>query len=123
MCRVQEGGKTLDDEKITFGIRQAEFKADSGFWLNGRNIKIKGVCLHNDMGGLGTAVPLGAWEDRLLTLKRLGCNAIRTAHNPPSPEFLDLCDRMGFLVMDEMFDCWASARTNTITTSISTTGR
>ncbi len=96
----------IDDKKTTFGIRQIEFKPDTGFWLNGKNLKLKGVCLHNDMGGLGTAVPLGTWVDRLMALKRLGCNAIRTAHNPPSPEFLDLCDRMGFLVMDEMFDCW-----------------
>jgi beta-galactosidase len=96
----------LDRERISFGIRDAHFEAASGFWLNGRNLKIKGVCLHHDAGALGAAVPLRAWERRLEILKSLGCNAIRTAHNPPAPEFLDLCDRVGFLVMDEMFDCW-----------------
>jgi beta-galactosidase len=96
----------LDDQKTPFGIRQFEFKPDTGFWLNGKNLKIKGVCLHGDASALGVAVPLGAWERRLTILRQLGVNAIRTAHNPPAPEFLDLCDRMGFLVMDELFDCW-----------------
>jgi beta-galactosidase len=95
------------DETVTpFGIRDAHFDADTGFWLNGRNLKIKGVCLHHDGGAFGAAVPLGVWEHRLESLRRLGVNAIRTAHNPPASEFLDLCDRMGFLVMDELFDCW-----------------
>ncbi len=107
---IVEGDKILDEETIPFGFRTAKFKADTGFWLNGKNIKIKGVCLHGDAGGLGTAVPLAAWERRLTLLKQAGVNAIRTAHNPPSPEFLDLCDRMGFLVMDEMFDCWTVAK-------------
>lgn len=96
----------LDQETTAFGIRDAHFESTTGFWLNGHNMKIKGVCLHHDAGALGAAVPLRAWERRLEILKSLGCNAIRTAHNPPAPEFLDLCDRMGFLVMDEMFDCW-----------------
>jgi beta-galactosidase len=96
----------LDRETISFGIRDAHFEPHTGFWLNGQHLKIKGVCLHHDAGALGAAVPLRAWERRLEILKSLGCNAIRTAHNPPAPEFLDLCDRMGFLVMDEMFDCW-----------------
>ncbi len=101
----------LIDEVITpFGIRQFEFRADTGFWLNGQHIKIKGVCLHHDGGAFGAAVPLGVWEQRLEALRSLGVNAIRTAHNPPAPEFLDLCDRMGFLVMDEMFDCWTVAK-------------
>jgi len=110
VVRVLETGRAVDDQVVHFGIRSAEFKADSGFWLNGQNVKFKGVCLHGDMDGLGTAVPLGAWEHRLAALKRLGCNAIRTSHNPVAPEFLDLCDRMGFLVMDEMFDCWTVAK-------------
>jgi beta-galactosidase len=105
-CEVRERVDSLDTESTNFGIRKIEFKPDTGFWLNNVNLKIKGVCLHGDMGALGVAVPLGAWEHRLAALKRLGCNAIRTAHNPPAPEFLDLCDRMGFLVTDEMFDCW-----------------
>lgn len=105
------GGKTIwDDEMVTFGIRDAHFEADTGFWLNGKNFKIKGVCLHHDASAFGAAVPLRAWEHRLEILKTLGVNAIRTAHNPPAPEFLDLCDRMGFLVMDETFDCWTVAK-------------
>jgi beta-galactosidase len=103
---LKSGSNTLDAESIPLGIRDAHFEADTGFWLNGKNIKIKGVCLHHDCGALGAAVPLRAWERRLELLKQLGCNAIRTAHNPPAPEFLALCDRLGLLVMDEMFDCW-----------------
>ncbi|HWX19117.1 MAG TPA: glycoside hydrolase family 2 TIM barrel-domain containing protein [Candidatus Binatia bacterium] len=101
---------TADEETIIFGIREARFEAATGFWLNGKNLKLKGVCLHHDAGGLGTAVPLRAWERRLQLLKQIGCNAIRTAHNPPAPEFLDLCDRVGFLLMDETFDCWTVAK-------------
>jgi len=99
-------GKAVDEVTTPFGIREAVFKSDSGFWLNGRNIKIKGVCLHHDAGAFGAAVPLSIWKFRLERLRELGVNAIRTAHNPPAPEFLDLCDQMGFLVMDEFFDCW-----------------
>lgn len=104
--RVQAAGKTLDDERIVFGIRQADFKADSGFWLNGKNLRLYGVCLHHDGSAFGASVPLAVWERRLTNLREVGVNAIRTAHNPAAPEFLDLCDRMGFLVMDEFFDCW-----------------
>jgi beta-galactosidase len=107
---VREGNATLDDETIPFGIREARFDADTGFWLNGKNLKIKGVCLHGDGGAVGTAVPLRVWERRLETLKRVGVNGIRAAHNPPDPAFLDLCDRMGFVVMDEMFDQWTVAK-------------
>ncbi|HTV63014.1 MAG TPA: glycoside hydrolase family 2 TIM barrel-domain containing protein [Verrucomicrobiae bacterium] len=96
----------FDDETVSFGIREFHFDAATGFWLNGRNFKIKGVCLHEEGSAFGTAIPLGVWQERLKTLKSLGVNAIRTAHNPPAPEFLDLCDRMGFLVLDEFFDCW-----------------
>jgi len=96
----------LDEETNSFGIRDARFEAATGFWLNGKNFKIKGVCLHADGGAFGAAVPLDVWRERLQTLKKLGVNAIRTAHNPPAPELLDLCDQMGFLVMDEFFDCW-----------------
>ncbi len=107
---VRDSDKTLDDDIATFGIRTAEFKPDTGFWLNGKNFKLKGVALHQDGGAVGMAVPLSVWERRLTALKALGCNAIRTAHNPPSPEFLDLCDHVGFVVMDEMFDCWTVAK-------------
>jgi len=98
--------QTIDEETVPFGIREYHFDAATGFWLNGKNFKIKGVCLHADGSAFGAAIPLSVWEQRLVTLKSLGVNAIRTAHNPPAPEFLDLCDRMGFLVMDEFFDCW-----------------
>ena len=107
---VKSGRDMLDDERVTFGIRDARFEPSTGFALNGKHLKIKGVCLHHDGGALGAAVPLGVWEYRLKQLRTLGVNAIRTAHNPPAPEFLDLCDRMGFLVMDEMFDCWTVAK-------------
>jgi beta-galactosidase len=110
LVEVREGSKVLDDETVSFGIREARFDADTGFWLNGKNFKIKGVCLHGDGGAVGTAVPLRVWERRLETLKRVGVNGIRAAHNPPDPAFLDLCDRMGFVVMDEMFDQWTVAK-------------
>jgi len=110
ISRLPSKPESLDEETISFGIREARFEPDTGFWLNGQNLKIKGVCLHHDGGAFGAAVPLGVWERRLAALKALGCNAIRTAHNPPAPEFLSLCDRMGFLVMDEMFDCWTVAK-------------
>jgi beta-galactosidase len=103
---LRSGEAERDSERIPFGIREARFDSDTGFWLNGKNLKIKGVCLHHDGGAFGAAVPLAVWEERLGQLRKLGVNAIRTAHNPPAPDFLDLCDRMGFLVMVEMFDCW-----------------
>jgi beta-galactosidase len=106
LVRVLTGKVTADDDLIPFGIREFHFDSATGFWLNGKNFKLKGVCLHHDGGAFGAAVPLGVWERRLSTLKRIGVNAIRTAHNPPAPEFLDLCDRIGLLIMDEMFDCW-----------------
>ena len=110
VARVRERGRTLDDETVTFGIREFRFEPATGFWLNGRNFKLYGVCLHHDGGAFGAAVPLRVWERRLEILRRFGANAIRTAHNPPAPEFLDLADRMGFLVMDENFDAWTVAK-------------
>ncbi|HKF54127.1 MAG TPA: glycoside hydrolase family 2 TIM barrel-domain containing protein, partial [Blastocatellia bacterium] len=110
VTRVLSGATAIDDDSTSFGIREFHFDSTSGFWLNGRNFKLKGVCLHHDAGALGAAVPLRAWERRLALLKQMGVNAIRTAHNPPSPEFLDLCDRIGLLVMDEVFDCWSVAK-------------
>jgi beta-galactosidase len=106
VSEVWVAGKIVDRTETKFGIREFHFDADTGFWLNGKNFKVKGAAVHEDGGAFGMAVPLGVWEQRLAELKKLGVNAIRTAHNPPAPEFLDLCDRMGFLVMDEMFDCW-----------------
>lgn len=108
--RVIEGGVAVDETSTRFGIREAEFRSDTGFWLNGRNLKVRGVCLHHDGGAMGAAVPLGVWEHRLERLKDLGVNGVRTAHNPPAPEFLDLCDRLGLLVMDEFFDCWTKGK-------------
>jgi len=106
VTKIHSDDTLADEQTATFGIRDAHFDADTGFWLNGKNFKLKGVCLHADGGAFGAAIPLSIWEARLTTLKSLGVNAIRTAHNPPAPEFLDLCDRLGLLVMDEFFDCW-----------------
>jgi beta-galactosidase len=103
---VVEGTKVNDDLVSTFGIRKIEYDKDKGFLLNGKHVKMNGMCLHIDAGCLGIAVPEQAWNRRLQLLKEMGCNAIRTAHNPPAPEFLDLCDKLGFLVMDEAFDEW-----------------
>ena len=104
--RIYSLGKKIDQQEIPFGIREFHFDPDTGFWLNGKNFKLKGACLHHDGSAFGAAVPLAVWERRLNELRKLGVNAIRTAHNPPAPEFLDLADRMGFLVMDELFDQW-----------------
>jgi beta-galactosidase len=108
---VDSGPQIWDGSRARFGIREAKFEAVTGFWLNGKNLKLKGVCLHHDGGALGAAVPGSVWQRRLETLKDIGCNAIRTSHNPPAPELLDLCDKMGFVVMDETFDCWEVGKT------------
>ena len=95
------------DAAVTaFGIRTIAFDSNRGFLLNGERVKLKGVNLHHDGGAVGAAVPERVWERRLELLKAMGANAIRTSHNPPAPEFLDLCDRLGFLVMAEAFDEW-----------------
>jgi beta-galactosidase len=99
-------GNPVDEIITPFGIRTLHFDSNTGFFLNGKNMKIKGVCLHHDGGCVGVAVPDKIWEIRLGKLKAAGCNAIRTSHNPVSAEFLDICDRMGFLVMEEAFDEW-----------------
>lgn len=106
VATVRDGATVLDEDSASFGIREARFEAATGFWLNGKNLKLKGVALHQDGGAVGIAVPLRVWERRLERLRELGVNALRTAHTPPSPDFLALCDRMGFLVMDELFDAW-----------------
>ncbi len=99
-------GQVVDEVSTPFGIRTFAFDKDNGFFLNGKNLKIKGVCIHHDGGLVGAAVPEKIWKIRLEKLKSAGCNAIRTSHNPVAPELLDLCDQMGFLVMDEAFDEW-----------------
>jgi beta-galactosidase len=106
VTRVVVNGSTVDEYVTTFGIRYFNFDVQKGFSLNGKPTKILGVCMHHDLGALGAAVNVRAMERQLQILKEMGCNAIRTAHNPPAPEFLDLCDKMGFMVMDEAFDMW-----------------
>lgn len=101
-------GRVIDETDTPFGIRDIHFDADKGFFLNGKSMKLRGMCLHQDMGSLGVAVPDGAWERRLKALKNIGCNAVRCSHNPPSPEFLTICDTLGLLVIDEAFDKWKS---------------
>ena len=107
---IIKDGVVIDHMETTAGIRSIEFNANKGFFLNDENMKIKGVCVHHDAGCLGAAVPEKVWSRRLEALKEMGCNAIRMSHNPPSPSLLDLCDRMGFLVMDEAFDEWEGVK-------------
>lgn len=108
--QVKEGNEILDDYKTPFGIRDFNFDANRGFFLSGRNMKFKGVCLHHDCGCLGAACPDRANERKIEILKDIGCNAIRTSHNPPTPELLDYCDHYGMLVMDEAFDEWKDGK-------------
>jgi len=103
---VEQNGKAVDRYETVFGIRTIKFDVNSGFFLNGEHVRIQGVCDHHDLGPLGSALNLRALERQLEILKEMGVNAIRTSHNPPAPELLELADRMGFLVMDEAFDCW-----------------
>jgi beta-galactosidase len=100
------GDRTLDETTTTFGIRHLEFIPDRGLLVNGKPTKLKGVCIHQDAGSFGNAVPIGVWAYRLTLLKEMGCNAIRPSHHPFAPEFYDLCDQMGFYVFDEAFDEW-----------------
>jgi beta-galactosidase len=103
----------IDSYETVFGIRTIKFDADRGFFLNGEHVRLNGVCNHHDLGALGTAVNTRALERQIGILKEMGCNAIRTSHNPPAPELLDLCDRMGMVVMDESFDCWRQGKNQT----------
>ena len=104
-----EGDRELDRYESAIGVRSLKYEPGHGFFLNGQQVKMKGVCLHDDAGNLGTAVPASVWRRRLYALKSMGCNAIRGSHNPKAPEFLDLCDQIGFLVIDEAFDKWIDA--------------
>jgi hypothetical protein len=100
-------GKTLIDRTTTnVGLRTLSFDANKGFSLNGKNMKVKGVCMHHDAGCLGSAVPEEVWESRLKMLKAMGCNAIRTSHNPQAPVLYNLCDKLGLLIFNEAFDEW-----------------
>ena len=103
---VFQDGKMIDQSKENMGIRTLGFDPDKGFSLNEKSMKIKGVCLHHDAGCLGSAVPKEVLERRLITLKSIGCNAIRCSHNPQAPLLYDLCDQLGLLVLDEAFDEW-----------------
>lgn len=106
ITQIRQGGKIVDEYKTPIGIRSFSFDVDKGFILNGEQVKIKGVCNHHDLGCLGSAVNKRAIERQLQILKEMGCNGIRTSHNPPAPELLELCDEMGFVVMSEAFDMW-----------------
>ncbi len=106
---VRQGEKVVDNVETKFGIRSIEYTAE-GFYLNGKKVRMNGVCQHHDLGPLGSAVHTRALERQIEILQEMGCNAIRTAHNPPAPELLDLCDRMGMLVQVEAFDCWGKSK-------------
>lgn len=104
--KVSVGKVVVDNQSTPFGIRSIRYDAAKGFFLNDKSVKMYGACMHHDGGGVGAAVPLGVWEYRFNKLKEAGINAIRTSHNPMAPEFYDLCDKMGLLVMNENFDTW-----------------
>ncbi|MBK7172083.1 MAG: DUF4982 domain-containing protein [Bacteroidales bacterium] len=108
---VEQKGKVVDTYETPLGLRKFEFDPEKGFILNGDFVKIRGVCNHHDLGCLGSAINTRALERQLELLKEMGCNGIRTSHNPPAPELLDLCDKMGFIVMDEAFDMWKKNKT------------
>ena len=104
-------GNLLDRVEVKTGLRSFHFNEKTGFYLNGRSLKINGVCLHHDFGCLGSAFNVNAARRQLEIMKEMGCNSIRTSHNPPAPQFLDLCDEMGFIVQDEAFDMWRKRKT------------
>ena len=108
---VKVGGKTVDTYETTTGFRSFRFDAKTGFWLNGKNFKLNGVCEHHDFGCLGAALNEDALHRKLTKLKAMGVNAIRSSHNPPAPELLNMCDTMGLIVMDESFDMWRRKKT------------
>nr|WP_275556894.1 glycoside hydrolase family 2 TIM barrel-domain containing protein [Bacteroides caecigallinarum] len=112
VTEVIKDGKCIDRYTTTTGVRDFKFDAEKGFILNGKQTKINGVCMHHDLGCLGAAVNTRAIERLLQILKGMGCNGIRCSHNPPAPELLDLCDKMGFIVMDEAFDMWRKKKTS-----------
>ncbi|NHJ23884.1 MAG: glycoside hydrolase family 2 protein [Candidatus Lokiarchaeota archaeon] len=107
---VKDEKQVLDEVETSIGFRVLRFDAKFGFFLNGRNMKLKGICMHHDAGCLGAAVPRDVLNNRLSVLKELGCNAIRTSHNAFAPDFYELCDKKGFLVIDEVFDEWEAPK-------------
>ncbi len=108
---ILQDGKVIDSYETPFGIRTLKFDPNTGVWINGEHVDMKGVCDHHDLGALGAAFNTRAAERQLEMLQDMGCNALRTSHNPPAPELLELTDAMGFVVMDEAFDCWARQKT------------
>ena len=108
---VAQGDKVVDSYETPFGIRTLNFDPNEGFFINGEHILLNGVCNHHDLGALGTAVNYRALQRQLEMLMDMGCNALRTSHNPPAPELLELADTMGLLVMDEAFDMWVRPKT------------
>ena len=110
VVELSDGGRLLDRDTTTFGIRSIELKSGDGFYLNGRKLKFQGACLHHDLGPLGAAVNEAAMRRQIRTMQDMGVNAIRTSHNMPAPEFVRLCDEMGMPVMAESFDSWAQAK-------------
>ncbi len=111
VSQLEQNGRVLDRYETPLGIRTFRFDVDKGFFLNGKPVKIRGVCNHHDLGSLGAAVNTRAMERQLEMLKAMGVNGLRTSHNPPAPELLELTDRMGFIVMDEAFDVWKKEKT------------
>ncbi|NOR75867.1 MAG: DUF4982 domain-containing protein [Draconibacterium sp.] len=111
ITKVLENGKELDSYKTPFGFRYFEFTNNDGFFLNGKRVPLNGVCLHHDLGPLGAAINISSLRHRMKLLQEMGCNSIRTSHNPPTPELLDLADEMGFLILDEIYDEWKMAKT------------
>ncbi len=106
---VLEGDTVVDTKETSFGVRTIEWKKD-GFYLNGEKVRLKGVCEHHDLGALGSAFHARGYERKIEILKEMGCNSIRMTHNPPAPEVLDLCDKHGILVIDELFDIWKNQK-------------
>lgn len=111
ISQLTQGGRVVDRYETSLGIRTFRFDVEKGFFLNGKQVKIRGVCNHHDLGSLGAAVNTRAIERQLEILKAMGVNGLRTSHNPPAPELLDLTDKMGFIVMDEAFDVWKIQKT------------
>ena len=109
-AKLVVGGSLVDTEKTTFGIRSITIDAENGLRLNGVPMKLKGGCIHHDHGPLGAAAFDRAEERKVELLKSAGYNALRSAHNPPSPALLEACDRLGFLVLDETFDAWTAGQ-------------
>jgi beta-galactosidase len=109
---IWQDDELLDEVETSFGIRDIEWIPETGMWLNGENIKLQGVCNHQDAGPLGAAVPDKILRYRIQQLKNMGCNAIRTSHNPQTPKFYEMCDELGMIVLDEIFDGWKQKATN-----------